>query len=580
MACRTLFLLAISAAAAVLGLAAAGASSASDPLPLRLFYGATFHTGSANAQGRTAEDSSLEARTAEAVLVRDGRVVALGDFREISGSTEAAGAERIDLGGAHVFAGFQDAHVYLDRYGATLEDVDLSGTESFDSAIERVAEFASSLPAGEWVVGSGWDESLWEPAADSPESKAPWPSHGRLSEAVPGHPVLVTRVDGQVGLANRLALARAGFDPEAEGENGIVQGERLAKVRGAAPEPSPATLARRIHRAQDRLLGLGLTAVHAMDVSGKSLEVLAKLRDRGELRIRVLAYLDSLRTAEELGEARVDGLGDRYEMLTLAGVAWELDGGFGSRGAALLAPYADEDDQTGRLAYGSQALASEIERGARLGLQPSIRATGDRAVRTALQAIRQAGERASGFESLRPRIEFAQLVAEQDLALLGRLRVIPVMMPQHLASDLRWVTARLGKERAARAYAWKSVDARASLPVAFGSALPIGAPDPLLGIHSAITRQTLAGEPRDGFQAQERMAARAALAAWTSAPAAAGRQEDGRGRIALGYAADFTALSVNVLDWDAGNASEGLKRARVVATIVNGDVVYRAGRGR
>lgn len=538
----------------------AGASEIIDGT-LRLFYGGVFHTSFA-----AGDEEAPRGRTVEALLVRDGRILALGDFAKLSGSDAATGAERVDMSGAHCFPGFQDAQGDLLRLGDTLEEVDLAGCASAAELVARVREVAGSLPAGEWVLGGGWDESLWEDAA--------YPSHAALSEAIPQHPVLVMRVDGQLGLANAAAMKLAGVTDAARLESGLFDTAQLEALRQHVPKPTRAVMKRRLLRAQDELLRLGVTAVHGTGLRRDTIEILAALREEGRLRLRVVGYLASLDEFDLTDPDAKERLADRYDVFSIVGVEAQLDGGFGSRGAALLAPYADASDQSGELRMSVKEVAVMAEAAARLGLQPMVRATGDRAVRVALKGFSQASRRAAGFEAIRPRIEHMQLVASQDFKALRELGVIASMQPEHLMADLRWARARLGDQRAQAAYGWRTVRSRSSRFLAFGSAFPIGSADPRRGIYAAITRQSKDGQPSGGFYPRERLSAAAAIAAYTTGAAAAALQEDRRGQLALGYAADFTAFDTDLSKLSPSTAKMALQ-AQVVATVINGQVAYR-----
>ncbi|QDV07448.1 N-substituted formamide deformylase precursor [Planctomycetes bacterium Poly30] len=532
---------------------------------LRLFYGGTFYTGGRQEEGGP-DPLELSDRSVEALLVRDGRILALGGFAELNESDDARGAERIDMGGAHCYPGFQDSHGYLEDHGASLENVDLLGAASFAEAVERVRQFAGSLPEGEWVLGRGWDQTLWE--------GSDYPTHEALSRAVPTHPVFVLRIDGQVGLANERAMVAAGIEDEERRVSGIFAGAALAEIERVIPAPTPSVRARRILRAQDDLLRFGVTAVHDMSIDRGAVEVLSELRDAGKLKLRVVGYLSSLKLAESLGAERIRALADRHDVFSIVGVTYALDGGFGSRGAALLQPYADAPDESGQLAWSTQDLSTSVEATARLGLQPTVRATGDRGVRAALEGFHQAAQRYDGFRVYSPRIEHLQLVAEQDLRRLGDLGVVASIQPAHLLADLAWIQARLGEQRAQSAYAWRTLQSRATQLIAFGSAFPTSSPDPRLGLYAAIARQTAEGKPENGFFASERLSASAAVAAYTEGAAAAALQDDRRGRLALGYAADFTAFDIDIGRLAPATADQIL-RANVIATVINGQVAYR-----
>ncbi|MFT5731606.1 MAG: putative amidohydrolase YtcJ [Planctomycetota bacterium] len=538
----------------------------------RLYYGGIFHTGDRQEDGG---DEPLQGgdRTVEALLVRDGRIVALGDRSEISESNDAFGAERIDLGGAHCYPGFQDSHADLEAFGASLENVDLAGATSFRVVVERARAYASALPEGEWVVGRGWDQTLWDGAAALPK-------HDELSQAIPAHPVFLLNDDGEVGLANQAAMAAAGVKEAALLLTGIFRGEALEQLSRSVPVPARGVRERRLLRAQDALLPLGITAVHGMPLDAEGVKIIAALRDSGKLKLRVVGYLDSLKTARMLGAEGLAAMADRHDVFSIAGVYLSIDGSLGSRTAALLTAYADAPETTGTAHWKVQDLSTEVEGIARMGLQPCVGAHGDGAVRIVLAAFRQASQRFEGFGVLAPRVEYLHLLAEEDLRHLKDFGVVPSMQPAQLLNDIRWLPARLGASRAQRSHRWRFVQANASQLLAMGSGVPMSSPDPRLGIYAAMTRQVPADEAptaqaKKGFYVDQQLSADAAVGGYTAGAAAAALQDDRRGRLALGYAADFTALDIDIGRLAPATASR-LLTAKVVATVINGRIVYRA----
>jgi predicted amidohydrolase YtcJ len=515
-------------------------------------------------------------RAVEGLLVRDGVVVAAGAPAELA--KEAREPETLDLGGAIAIPGLQDAHGHLESLGASLESIDLRGCASYDEVVARVAARAASTPKGEWLLGRGWDQNLW-PVKE-------FPLHGPLSAATPDHPVLLERVDGHATLANALAMQIAGvdrpFESETSGEGGrvLLDAERRPTgvfvddacklVESAVPPPDSATRERRILAAQERLLSLGLTAVHDMGISWKSFDVLQEL-SAGELQIRCIEYLSAteLDDATRLASAR-EGQVQR-DGLFLAGVKLYADGALGSRGAALLAPYADEPSHAGLTLMSREDLARAVDICAEHGLQPAVHAIGDRANREVLDVYEARMRRDPDFARLRPRIEHAQVVASEDWPRFDRLGVIASMQPTHATSDMPWAPDRLGPERVEGAYAWRRLSGDPAR-LAFGSDFPVESPDPLAGLYAAITCRRSDGTPADGFRPDQRLSATEALSAFTWGAARACRQEDRRGRLFPGYAADLTVLDVDPVRC----APDELLRARVKLTIVDGRVVWSA----
>lgn len=553
----------------VLGALAAAQGAAGGQLSL--FHGGTIHTGFL--QGPKGAEPS---RTVEALLVKDGRIVAVGDFNTLGQSELGRSARRVSLRGGHAYPGFQDAHGSVEGLGRALETVDLRDSKSYGEVIRRVAAAAAELPAGEWIEGTGWDQTLWPEGA--------WPVHGPLTEAVPDHPVVLRRVDGRTVLVNGPALAAApGLSADPEGgrvfrvdgaATGVLQGSAADRLLGLIPSPSPADRTRRMQRARKRLLECGLTCVHDLDLDLEAAALLRAMSSEETAGLRIVGYVraDTWESAADFSKIdAAQGPGDLFE---LRGCSLVLDGALGSRAAALLADYEDAKGERGMLLTDIERISRQLRLVGEAGLQPALHAIGDRANRLALDAIERAGRTMDGFSRLRPRIEHAQVIDSRDMERFGELGVIPSMQPCHLASDLRWALDRLGPDRVRGSYAWRSLlNLKNARPLALGSSFPAEDPSPLLGIHAALTRQALDGTPKSGWFPDQRLSATEALAGFTSGPAVAAGQDDRRGLLARGYFCDMTVLDVDLTELTPTNADQVLG-AKVLMTVVNGQVLY------
>ncbi len=517
----------------------------------------------------------------EALLAVDGKVLDLGALTELEARWNLEAAERIDLEGATAMPGLQDAHGHVAGYGALLEQVDLAGSQTYEEAIERIVQHAAGMPLGAWVTGRGWDHTMW-PGAEFPE-------HGPLSAAVPGHPVFVRRVDGHAALANQAALEAAGlFDvvveqPVIEGgrihvgadgkPTGLFIDTAMAMVDAVVPpEEDEGAISRAILAAQDELLTMGLVCVHDMGITREVLGVYEELRDSGELRLRICAYLwgNQFESAEDLEGLPLEP--DPVGRLQAKGVKLMADGALGSRGAALLAPYTDAPSEQGLMRFDRRELLRLVRLCARAGMQPATHAIGDAANRMVLDVYEQVITEQPEFSALRPRIEHAQVVALSDLTRLGALGVIPSVQPTHCTSDMRWAEDRLGPERVLGAYAWRSLEAPLA-PLALGSDFPVESPDPLLGLYAAVTRQDASGHPSEGWYPAQRIepAAAAEGFAWNAAFAVS--QDRTHGRLEPGYACDVSVFDTDVVQ--PGDPAEILG-AKCLLTVIDGVVEYDA----
>jgi predicted amidohydrolase YtcJ len=400
---------------------------------------------------------------------------------------------------------------------------------------------------------------------------------------VPDHPAVLVRVDGHAAWVNSAALAAAGIraetpDPpggrihrDAAGRpSGVLVDAAMELVLRRIPAPTPAQREERILAGLGELAAAGLTAVHDAGVEPDGLDAYRRLAEAERLPIRVYAMIDGHVPLDALEAelARWRGTPE-VGLLTVRAVKLFADGALGSRGAALIEDYADDPGNCGLFVTPPELLRAKLAAVLRAGFQPAVHAIGDAGCREVLRAFAGAGPEA---RALRPRVEHLQILAPEDLPLLGASGAIASMQPTHATSDGPWVPARLGpgSERLRGAYAWRTV-ARAGTPLAFGSDFPIEEPDPRAGLYAAETRRTASGAP---FRPEEALPREDALRAFTAGAAYAAFAEGRRGVIREGLDADLTLFAEDVLAVPA----EALPGVAVTHTIVGGRIAYAARR--
>ncbi|HQT94149.1 MAG TPA: amidohydrolase [Thermoanaerobaculaceae bacterium] len=510
------------------------------------------------------------------IAIADGRIVALVPPADAAPWRRAA-AEVVDLHGAHVFPGWTESHGHLVGYGAALEEVDLDGAASLDEVVARVRQAAAKLPPGVWVLGRGWDQNLW------PDKR--FPINRSLSAAVADHPVLLGRVDGHAALANAAALTAAGItrataDPpggrivrDAAGEpTGVLLDAAAGLLDRVVPAPTAADLERRVRLACRHLAAFGITQIDDAGTAAPELAVLRAMHAAGTLPLRVYVMLDTHDDGFLDGELAAGPRVSRDGMLAVRAVKLFADGALGSRGALLSAPYSDDPSTRGIEVTSEARLADVVRRAARAGFQPCIHAIGDAAVTRVLDIYeRELGARG---DVLRPRVEHAQIVRPEDVPRFAQEGAIASVQPAHCIADMPWAPARLGPTRIAWAYRWRSLLA-AGARLCLGSDVPVASPDPRLGMWAAVTRRTPEGTPPGGWNPAECLSPAEALTGYTSWAAFAAFEEDWRGRIAPGYAADLTVLD---RDATAGDPA-AILQAKVLRTVVAGRDVFVAGSG-
>jgi predicted amidohydrolase YtcJ len=284
--------------------------------------------------------------------------------------------------------------------------------------------------------------------------------------------------------------------------------------------------------------------------------------------VRIYAYLSGdVAHADEL-RTRAPDPGDGR--LAVRGVKFFADGALGSRGARLLADYADDPGNRGLWVTEPAALTAAVEAAVAGGWQVAIHAIGDAGNRAVLDAYTAALAAHPGDHRLR--IEHVQVITAEDIPRLAALGVIASMQPTHATSDMPWAEARIGPERIKGAYAWRKIrDAGAT--IVNGSDFPVEQVSPLLGIYAAVTRQDAKGMPAGGWYPDQRMTLDEAIAGFTVAPAFAAFAEADRGRVREGMAADLTIYDRALV------AGPELLATRILTTVVAGEVVYELGQG-
>lgn len=514
---------------------------------------------------------------AEAVAVRDGRISFVGGAAEAERHRGPA-TEVIDLGGATLLPGLVDSHTHVAELGARLSGVDLNGVETEDEAVARVARFAETVPAGQWIVGRGWDEGAWANR---------YPTMARLSEAVPEHPVVLNSLHGFAAWGNRLAFERAGITAatvaptggeirkDASGQpTGILLNRATTLLVDAVPPPTPGQFAAQVLAGLVEMAESGYVSIHEAGVDARLMAAFESLHAEGRLPIRVYAML-SARDADLSRAWLARGpMTTPDGMLAVRSVKAYYDGALGSRGARLLESYADMPGHTGVSGEGygfDRALVADLMKA---GFQVGIHAIGDAGNRETLDFLAAVTAEAPASRDARHRVEHAQVVHPDDIPRFAALGVTASMEPPHAVEDMPWAETRVGPERIRGAYAWRTLR-RAGAHVIFNSDLTGSDHDIFYGLHAAITRRDKQRQPPGGWYPGERFTPEEAVRAYTGWANWSAFEEAEAGTITVGRRADLSALSIDpfvVGEQDPDRLLDGGVRLTVVA----GKVAFRA----
>ncbi|MGI9104851.1 MAG: amidohydrolase [Pyrinomonadaceae bacterium] len=531
---------------------------------------------------------------AEAVAVDNDRILAVGTNAEIVRAYR--GERTIDLKGRLMTPGFNDAHLHFLNGGLSLLRVELVGARTLAEAKTRIAAKVRELPPGAWILGRGWDHTLWG---------GEWPTRGDLDAVAPNNPVFVQRVDGHVSWTNTLALKKAGVTREtgapeggeilrdAEGQpTGILKETAANLVGRVVPAASRAERMQAVERALAEARRYGITSIS--DNSGyETVELYRELLSAGKLTVRVAEWQNFEDTVEKLKGQRAEFATFKIDplLIRLTALKGYVDGTLGSRTAAMLAPFSDDPKNSGIPRRPPEELTRMIVERDKAGFQIALHAIGDRANRMALDGFKEAQEgnprgidisgsahntadnerirQALMSSPVRHRIEHSQVVAPTDFARFRSLGVLASMQPSHAISDKRWAQDRLGEYRVLGAYSWHTMMSH-GVHVPFGTDWPVEPVNPYLGLYAAVTRRSTEGDPAGGWWPQERLSVADAIRCYTFESAYATFEEKEKGRIMPGMLADLVVHSRDLL----AIRPEEILQTEAALTILGGRVVY------
>ena len=522
----------------------------------------------------------------QALAARGDTIVAVGSWSEIE-PLVGPRTEVIDLQGRLAIPGFIEGHGHFTGMGRVRLGLDLAAARSWEEIVAMVAQAARQAAPGEWILGRGWHQEKWaSPPSPSVEG---FPTHEALSRVSPANPVLLTHASGHASFANAKAMELAGITRETRDPAGgqilrDVRGEPIGAFRETADEALRRALAEARARrtpaqveAEERkvvelatreCLSKGITTFHDAGSPFTTIDLFKQLADQGRLGIRLWVMVRDTIEAQRANLARYRMIDTGDKRLTVRAIKHSIDGALGSRGAWLLAPYADLPGSTGL----NTTPIPDIEASARLalehGFQLCVHAIGDRANRETLDLYERAFRAYRGVKDLRWRVEHAQHLHPDDIPRFARLGVIASMQGVHCTSDGPWVPKRLGDQRSREgAYVWQKLLQSGAL-IANGTDAPVEDVSPIASFHASVTRRLADGT---AFYPDQRMTREQALRSYTLDAAYAGFQETSRGSLVAGKLADVTVLSRDILSLP----EDEIPGTEVVYTILGGKIAYR-----
>lgn len=516
-----------------------------------------------NATVYTVNDSFA---VAESFAVKDGKFLAVGTTEEIT--AKYISNQVWDTDGLVVYPGFNDAHCHFYGYGMNLmQYADLAGTASQDSIYLKLQQHREKT-GGDWLLGRGWDQNLW--------SEKSFPDNQRLNELFPDVPVYLIRIDGHAAWCNNKALEMAGITAQTKvdgGEvllkngrpTGVLIDNAAELVSKLIPAPSAELKTKALLEAQANCLAVGLTSVTDCGLPKETILRIDSLQKQGLLKMRINAMMEP---SEENFVHFLKSGPYKTDRLQVNTIKLYADGALGSRGAYLLEDYSDDPGNRGLLMNDAEYFEAICQKAYDAGFQAATHCIGDGANRFILNIyskfLKEKNDR-------RWRIEHAQIVHPDDVALFGKYSIVPSIQATHATSDMFWADERLGTERIKTAYAYQELLAQNGwLPN--GTDFPIEDINPMKTFFASVARKNTEGLPVEGFQPENALTREQALRSMTIWAAKSSFEETRKGSIEPGKSADFVLMDTDLMNC----CEDAMLRARVLKTVLGGEVVYQA----
>lgn len=532
-------------------------------MPDMILYNGKLHT----------QDSNYPRATA--IAVRDGRILAVGMDTEMR-SLANQRTRQIDLGGHRVLPGLTDSHFHYYDWALNRRRLELTDTASLTDVCAQVVKVTAQTPPGGWIIGQGWNETRW-----------PIPrllSRADLDNLTPANPAILWRSDMHLAVANSLALQEAHLsaetpdppqgviDRDATGQpTGVLRELAINLVRAVMPPPTDSETVTAMRDGFTELHRLGLTGIHDYRIMGgadgpQAFRAYQQLQATGELALRMWMLLPGERLKQAIALGLRTGFGDDY--LRVGHVKFFSDGGQGARTAWMLEAYEDTAS-CGMPLTPMDEIADAIRRAHAAGLAVSIHAIGDRANRELVSVFEEVlGSERDAAPSAPHRIEHVQNIRPEDVRRLGRLGIVASVQPIHVPDDFPMIEKSVG-QRGCWTYPFRDLLA-AGVSLAFGSDCPVADPNPLWGIHAAVTRQMRDGSPTGGWYPGQRLSVAEAVWGFTMGATLVCGREAELGSLTPGKLADLVVLDRDIFTIDPMEIAQ----TQVVMTIFDGQVVY------
>tara|TARA_Y100001970_G_scaffold41277_1_gene50895 strand:+ start:6725 stop:8356 length:1632 start_codon:yes stop_codon:yes gene_type:complete len=494
-------------------------------------------------------------------------VVDEGRFIEVGGEElveKYKSINTVNARGLPVFPGFIDSHCHLLSLGLKKFEVDLKGTKSFEEIIDKLKDYSSNKKLSV-IRGAGWDQNDWD--------EKELPNKNVLDVLFPNIPVVLTRIDGHAMLVNQRAIDMAGITIETKSEGGeivkhdgkltgVIIDRPMELIERIIPKYTRDEKIKALKSAEKICFEHGITTVDEAGLIKSDILLIDSLHKSKLFDLRVYAMVandkKSLDYFFKNGPIRKD-------FLNVSSIKVYADGALGSRGAALKKSYTDKKNHYGSIIISLDSIKKLAIIALNNGFQMNTHAIGDYANSEVLKIY---NDILSSTSDPRWRIEHAQVISDDDFPNFNE-KIIPSVQPLHATSDMYWAEERLGKSRVKGAYAYKDL-LDWSGRLALGTDFPVEDVNPIKTFYAAVSRKDLNQYPAGGYQSENALSRREALLGMTIWGAYANFEENLKGSITPGKYADFVILDRDIMEIE----THRIPSARVVATILNGEIVY------
>ncbi len=494
--------------------------------------------------------------TAQAVAITKNKILKVGTNQQIEKLT-GKNTKIIRLEGKTVLPGLIDTHIHVADFGRCLMWLDLTTADSIIELQKLLKTKVSQTPAGKWIVGRGWNQNRFKQHL--------MPTTADLDVVAPENPVILYHEAEMICATNTKAQILAGVttqtlmptggaidkDPKTGKLTGIMRDSATSLIWQVVPEPKQDELLEATALACQKIAKVGITSVHWLVLSEAELPIIQKLHRQGLLPFRVNVVVP-----QELLESVVNFKTDDVSVLRVGGVTIAVDGYLDSKEAALLEPYSDDLNNSGKLLCSEEALAASVKRVLAVGIQPIILAMGDKAIDITLNVVEQ-----TQMGTLPFRIEQAAVLNKDLVERLKKQNVVVSIQPKVISTEFSVWSAiqRLGIERARWLHPLKTLISE-GVKVVGGSDCPMEPLSALLGMQEAVLRKSFP---------EQRLSVEEVLRMYTLDAAYSSGEESIKGSIEAGKLADLTILSDDPLAVEP----EKIKDTKVEMALINGKLL-------